>query len=112
MTAARNTVCDESADGIEMADALRRRVFGGLTAAGGAGTLVVALALFDERVRDQIASALSRRGATDEMAGAAARARELLGVLVQAVTDQSIEHAPLVLFGLAALVLILFMLRI
>lgn len=94
-----------------MTRAMRRHVFGGLTAAGGFGALVVALALFDGRVRDQLSNVFARRGPTNEIATAGARAQELLAVLAQVVTDQSIEHAPLVIFGLAALVLVLFMLR-
>ena len=95
-----------------MGKAMRRRVFGGVTAVGGLAALVVALVLFDGRVRDQLSTVLARQGPTDEIVSASTRAQELLLVVIQAVTDQSIEHAPLVLFGLAALVLVLFMLRI
>ena len=35
----------------------------------------------------------------------------LVAVIAQAVRDQSMERAPLVIFALAALVLVLFMLR-
>jgi hypothetical protein len=40
-----------------------------------------------------------------------ANAQNLVYIAIHAVRDQSIEHAPLTIFGLAALVLVLFMMR-
>ena len=89
---------------------MQRPFSGGLTAAGGVCALVVGLAAIDDRVREQIAHAFSSKGPS-EMATAGTWLLDLVLIAVQAVRDQSIEHAPLVIFGLAALVLVLFMLR-
>ena len=93
---------------------MRRRsfsAFGGVTAAGGVCALVAGLALYDERVRLQLSRIVSGRAPSGEIATAGERMQEAVSVLVQAVADQSIEHAPLVVFGVAALVLVLFMTR-
>lgn len=94
-----------------MAHTLRRPMFNGLTAVGGVGALVCGLAIVDERVRDQIARLVAGRGPTEEIATASERLQDLLLIVLQAIRDQSIEHAPLVIFSLAAAVLVLFMLR-
>jgi hypothetical protein len=89
----------------------RPSMFGGLTAVGGACGLVLGLAIIDERVRDQLARMLSGGGPTSELVSAGGRAQELTEILMDAVRDQSIEHAPLVIFALAAMLLVLFMIR-
>jgi hypothetical protein len=78
--------------------------------AGGALVLVIALVVFDPRVREQVAMRLEARPA-EQLASAGHQVRGLTAVIVQAAHDQSIEHAPLVIFTLAAMVLVLFMLR-
>ena len=50
--------------------------------------------------------------AQTELAGAAANVRHLAGVVVDAARDQTIEHAALAIFVVAAGVLTIFMLRI
>jgi hypothetical protein len=50
-------------------------------------------------------------GRTGDIAGFGGRVQELGLVAMQAVRDQSIEHAPLTLFALVALVLFALMLR-
>ena len=75
------------------------------------GALVLILASLDDRVRDQISMQMTSGQASAQMAGAGVTASNLTGVVVTAVRDQSIEHAPLVIFVLAAGVLMLFMLR-
>jgi hypothetical protein len=90
---------------------MRRPFAGALPAAGGVVALIVGLAAVDVRVRDQIALLVRSGGPTDELVTVGNRFQELMGILVQAVRDQSIEHAPLVIFALAAMILVLFMLR-
>ena len=94
-----------------MRTAIRRSVTSGLTASGGVLALLVGLALIDERVRERLSRLFSSRAASGEIATAGARLQEMTEVLALAVRDQSIEQAPLVIFGLAAIVLLLFMLR-
>ena len=82
-------------------------------AVGGVLALVVCLAAIDGDVREEVArlSRLSSGGAPTAMGAVAADVRELGFVIVQAVGDQTIEHAPLVIFAFAATILVLFMLR-
>jgi len=70
----------------------------------------VALAVSDGRVRDRMASHLSSQP-TAELASAGALVRDVVIVVFQAARDQSIAHAPLVLFVVAGGALLLFMLR-
>ena len=90
---------------------MKQRPFAGVfAAAGGVLILVVCLAAVDGNIRETAAHVF-RGGAPAEMISLTADVRDLGIVVVQAVGDQSIEHAPLVIFALAATVLVLFMLR-
>ena len=74
------------------------------------GVLVVALAASDGRVRDRIATYLSSRP-TAELATAGEVVKDLVATVFQAARDQSIAHAPLVMFVVAGGALLLLMLR-
>ena len=88
-----------------------RRPFGdALLSIGALAILLFALVSVDERVREQVSLRLSARPSV-ELAAAGAQVRDLTSVVFQAARDQSIEHAPLLIFALAATVLVLFMLR-
>jgi hypothetical protein len=89
----------------------RPSLFGGLTAIAGVGALVLGLAVVDERVRVQLARVFSGKAPTDEIASVGNSFRQLMAVTWQAVADQSIENAPLVVFSVAALVLVVWMTR-
>ena len=90
-----------------------KRAFGdALISVAALIALVLMLASFDVRVREQLSMRLgSGRAATTQVADAGVMIRDLTSVVTEAVRDQSIEHAPLVIFVLAATVLMLFMLR-
>jgi hypothetical protein len=89
-----------------------RRAFGDtLISVGALAALVLMLAAFDGRVREQMSLRLAPGHASAQLAGASVALRDLSAVVVEAVHDQGIEHAPLVIFVLAATVLLLFMLR-
>lgn len=94
-----------------MAGVIRRPFSSGLATAGGLCALVVGLAAIDDRVRDQVARAFTSGGPTEEFASVGSRIQEMAMIAAQAVRDQSIEHAPMVIFALAAMVLVLFMTR-
>jgi len=89
-----------------------RRVIGdAVLTAGGAMLLVLALVMFDDRVRDQITAVFDARHPRAAIEGLSGRATEIVGIVAMAMREQSLEHAPLVIFALAATVLVLFMLR-
>jgi len=88
-----------------------RRARTWLTAATGVGVLIFVLALVDYRVRAEITRLASGRPPSSEVVAAGENAQNLVYIAIHAVQYQSIEHAPLTIFGLAALVLVLFMMR-
>jgi hypothetical protein len=90
---------------------MRRVVGDAVLTFGGAMLLVLALVTFDDRVRDQITNVFDARSPTDAIAGIGGRVTEVVAIVGQAMRSQSLEHAPLVIFALAATVLVLFMLR-
>ena len=59
-----------------------------------------------------MARAFARQGPTAEMASIASRLEEMAVIVAHAMRDQSLEHAPMVIFAVAALVLVLFLTRI
>ena len=86
-------------------------MMGGVTAVAGAGALIVGLAIVDERVRTQLGRVVSGRPPTEEIASFGEQLKQLLNVLWQGIQDQSVENAPLVIFSVAALVLVVWMTR-
>ncbi len=90
---------------------MTRATSGFLTTGTGVLAIVVGLAVIDERVRSEVAALAAGHAGGGEIAGVGSRVSELGLIALQAVRDQSIEHAPLTLFALAALVLFVLMLR-
>lgn len=89
-----------------------RRAFGdALISMGALAALLTTLVLVDDRVRQQVSLRFSGTQPSTELANAAARLRDLASVVMEAARDQSIEHAPMLIFVLVATVLVLFMLR-
>ena len=66
-----------------------------------------ALVAFDDRVRERLSLEMSREG----LATWGERASGVATVILAVARDQSIEHAPLLVFSVVAVVLVLFMLR-
>lgn len=87
-----------------------RRAFGeALMSAGTVAVLLLALVAADGRVRDEVSRRIARPSV--ELAGAGQQMGNLTSVIAAVVRHQSIEHAPLLIFALAATVLVLLMLR-
>jgi hypothetical protein len=86
-------------------------MMGGFTAIAGVAALLVGLAIVDERVRAELSRVVSGRPPTEEILSFSAQVKEFLGVLWQALQDQSVENAPLVIFSVAAFVLVVWMTR-
>jgi hypothetical protein len=99
-------------DGTAIAiDAGMRRVFReALMSVGTVVILLLILITFDDRVRDQVSRRVIAHP-SQELAGVGRQARNLTSVIATAARDQSVGHAPLLIFTLAAGVLVLFMLR-
>jgi hypothetical protein len=89
---------------------MRRAFREALMSAGTVALVLLVLVTVDDRVR----SAISLRVATSpshQLTAAGHQAQTLTAVVAQAARDQSLAHAPLLIFALAATVLVLFMLR-
>ena len=67
------------------------------------GTLIA----LDDRARERVSLQLSGAG----LASWTQQARSIASVVLEAAHDQSIEHTPLLIFSVVAVVLVLFMLR-
>ena len=90
---------------------MRRLMTGALTTAGGISAVLVGLVAIDPSVRSEVMQVLNGRPPTGEFVNAGNRVQEAATIVLQAVRDQSIEHAPLAIFALAAMVLVMFILR-
>jgi hypothetical protein len=90
---------------------MQRVVKDALISAGAVMLLIVAIVSIDDRVRERVTDILNRPPSSAEIAGTGAQVAQVSSVVFKAVRDQSVEHAPMVVFVVAAAVLVLFMLR-
>lgn len=90
---------------------MRRAIGDATITAGSALALVLALVLFDDRVRDQLSAVVDPSHPGAALADMGQRINQIASIVAVAARTQSIDHAPLVIFALAATVLVLFMLR-
>ena len=89
---------------------MRRAFREALMSAGTVVILLLVLVAFDDRVRDQVMRRVVARPSM-ELASASRQVSDFTTVIARAARDQSLGHAPLLIFTLAAAVLVLFMLR-
>ena len=88
-----------------------RRAFGdAMISLGAVLLLLMMLVTVDPRVREQVSGRWGGPG-SPRMATISSQVREVTSVVVTAARDHSIDNAPLMIFALAATVLVLFMLR-
>lgn len=89
---------------------MRRVLREGLMSAGTVVILLMVLIGTDDRVREQLSLHVFAHPSV-ELASASRQVADLTSVIAQAAREQSLGHAPLLIFTLAAAVLVLFMLR-
>jgi hypothetical protein len=90
-----------------------RRVFGdALISAAALVVLLVGLVAIDDRVRERVLSVLRTGEVSSSVWSITSMANDVAGVLVMAARDQSLDHAPLAVFVVAATALVLAMLRL
>jgi hypothetical protein len=111
----RNMVCEAvritSIEDRDMSALTQSRVFGGAMAATSLAAVLIGMSAMDHRVHEQVSRAVNGGGLSPEMASATHRLQEAVFAALDAVRDSSMDHAPLTIFALAAMVLLLFMLR-
>jgi len=73
--------------------------------------LLVALVSIDDRVRERVYGLLTTPPSSAQIAGVGSDIENVSTLMYKAARDQSVEHAPMVIFAVAATVLVLFMLR-
>ena len=91
---------------------MRRLYKDALISAGALLIVLIALMAIDGRVRQQVMMAVSGAASPGAVVEAGGQAQYLGGVLLSAAREQSIDHAPIVIFVGAASVLVVFMLRL
>jgi len=77
---------------------------------GGFLVVLTALVAVDDRVAHNV-RALFHKGPGGEVAAIGDRLAVLGQVILQAARDQSIDHAPMLMFTVVAIVLVFFMVR-
>jgi hypothetical protein len=89
-----------------------RRAWGEALVSGACLTAVIAAVVgIDEHMRAKAASALSSHSVTGQLASGGEQLREVGWAVFALVRDQSLDHAPLMIFAVAGVVLTIFMLR-
>ena len=90
-----------------------RRAFGdALISAAALVVLLVGLVAIDDRVRDRVLSVIRTGDVSSSVGSVTSVASDVAGVLMMAARDQSLDHAPLAVFVVAATALVLAMLRL
>ena len=90
-----------------------RRVFGdALISAAALVVLLIGLVAIDDRVRERVMSVIRTGEVSSSVSSATSMANDVAGVLMMAARDQSLDHAPLAVFVVAATALVLAMLRL
>jgi hypothetical protein len=89
----------------------KRAIGDAMISVGAVCALIVLLVAFNAPLREEISMRVNAGRPAAQAANLESTVRNVASILFVAARDQSIEHAPLVLFVLAAIVLLMFMLR-
>ncbi len=90
---------------------MRRVVSDALISLGAVLILLVALVSIDERVRERVERLVTTVPSSSQIGGVGADIENMSTLIYKAARDQSVEHAPMVIFAVASAVLVLFMVR-
>lgn len=89
---------------------MRRPIREALLSVATLALVLLVLVSIDDRVRGEFRSRFAANP-SHQLAAAGDEAHTLTAVVARAARDQTMAHAPLVIFGTAATVLVVFMLR-
>jgi hypothetical protein len=89
---------------------MRRGVKEALMSAATVTLVLLVLVGFDERVRTEIGQRFGGNP-SHQLSTAGQQAQTLTAVIAEAARDQSVAHAPMLIFAVASTVLVLFMLK-
>lgn len=90
---------------------IQSRLRGGVATAGSLAVILAGMTMMNERVRDQVNVVINGRGPSPEVTASAHQIESAAWAALDVLRDQSMAHAPLTIFALAAAVLLLVMLR-
>ena len=90
---------------------MRRVVSDALISLGAVLLLLVALVSIDDRVKERVEGLVFSPPNSSQITGVGAQIQSVSTVMYKAARDHSVENAPMVIFGVAAVVLVGFMLR-
>ena len=90
---------------------VRRALSDALVSAAAAGSLLFVMIAADDRVRDRVLRGFGSEGPSTALAQAGGQARAAAALVLETARDQSVEHAPLLIFVLVATILLLAMAR-
>jgi hypothetical protein len=93
------------------ASSWRRPVLDGLLTIGPPLLLLSCLVAIDDRVREQLTLRVAPSHAVSALVAAGTTVRSLASVVMEAGRDQSLAHAPMLIFAMAAAALTIFMVR-
>jgi hypothetical protein len=79
---------------------------------GALGALITTIVLMNDRVREQMSLRFSGRTVSDELHNVSVHVKEIAGVVMMAARDHGLEHGPVALFAVAAVVLVVLMLTL
>ena len=88
-----------------------RRLQDGAVALGALALAAAVIVAVDDGVRDSVTGIVQRTTAPGGFTAAVVHGQSAMHLFTKTVIDSGMEHAPLVAFGLAASMLVLFMLR-
>jgi len=78
---------------------------------GGVLAVVAGLVIMDERVRQQVTELANRQSVSGEVSSSLEYFWAVAMVVLGAIQDRSVEHAPLTIFSVAAVALVLLLVR-
>jgi hypothetical protein len=89
---------------------MQRAHIGKLVSVGGVVALVTGILILDPRLRQQ-AAGISEGKVPSDLVSVQSQVEKYVYMAVEMAKDQSVENAPLVMFTVAAALLVFFMLR-
>jgi hypothetical protein len=90
---------------------MRRALSDGIISAAALLLLLIMLVSVDDRVRERVSGLVGTSSSPSELVHAGQEVTGFANLLFDVVRDQSVSHAPLVIFGVASAVLVIFMVR-
>lgn len=90
---------------------MQSRIRGGMAAAASLALIGTGMVLMNDRIQEQARRVAMGDGLSTDVTASVHRLQRGLFIALDTLRDQSLDHAPLTIFALAAAILLLVMLR-